>query len=64
MTENRPPDSGRPTPSPLVWLFAATFVAAMFLNMYTHGSDFVTIFLGSAALLVMGVDVGKLTGRQ
>lgn len=68
MTEpNEPtkPESTPPiTPRPIVFLFAAGFVVAMVFNMASDGSDMVTIFLGSAALLVLGVDVGKLTGRR
>lgn len=52
------------SPRPIVWLFAAAFVVAMFLNMRNGGSDTVTIFLGCGALLTIGVDVGKLTGRR
>lgn len=61
--EHRDPDSP-PTPRPIVFIFAAGFVIAMVLNMVRGGSDMVTIFLGSAALLILGVDVGKITGRR
>lgn len=71
-----PPESpGRhaampPTPRPGAALFAAVFVIAMVFNLFwdaTHleyeGSK-ITMFLGVAALLVLGVDVGKMIGRR
>lgn len=64
-TPVEPPQNPDPiTPRPIVFLFAAGFVVAMAFNMANDGSDMVTIFLGSAALLILGVDVGKLTGRR
>lgn len=63
MTES-PEDDKPVNPRPVVFLFAAGFVVAMVFNMVNDGSDMVTIFLGSAALLILGVDVGKLTGRR
>ena len=56
-----PPQPAGPRPS--VMLFAAAFVIIMAFNLYRHGSDPVTIFLGSAALLTLGVDVGKMWKR-
>lgn len=50
-------------PRPAVMVFAAAFVIAMTFNLYSHGSDSVTIFLGTAALLTLGVDIGKMIGR-
>lgn len=63
-------DSQVPTPRPSVFLFAAAFVVAMAFNLFwdaTHAEyagEKVTIFLGTAALLVLGVDVGKMIGRR
>lgn len=53
-----------PAPRPIVFVFAAAFVVAMFLNMVSEGSDTLTMFLASAALLTIGVDVGKMIGRR
>lgn len=66
LSETPEQDTPKPpiTPRPIVFIFAAGFVAAMVFNMVRDGSDMVTIFLGSAALLILGVDVGKLTGRR
>lgn len=65
--EARPP---LPGPRPSVLLFAAGFVIAMFINLYfdatrtDYAGERVTIFLGAAALLTLGVDIGKLIGRR
>lgn len=61
-----PPDSppGPQAPRPVVFIFAAAFVVAMFLNMVSKGSDALTMFLASSALLTIGVDVGKMIGRR
>ena len=61
-----PPEApaGPPAPRPIVFVFAAAFVIAMFLNMISKGSDALTMFLASAALLTIGVDVGKMIGRR
>lgn len=53
-----------PTPRPSVMFFAAAFVIVMTFNLYRGGSDSVTIFLGTGALLTLGVDVGKMIGRR
>jgi uncharacterized membrane protein YjjP (DUF1212 family) len=53
-----------PRPNPLLFLFAACFLGGMFLNMFRGGSDYLSIFLGTSALVLLGVDVGKLTGRK
>ena len=51
-------------PRPTVLLFAAVFVIAMLYNLAHGGSSAVTIFLGSATMLTLGIDVGKITGRR
>lgn len=51
-------------PSPLLYVFAVGFLGAMFFNMFSGGSDYLSIFLGTAALVLLGVDVGKLAGRK
>ena len=59
-----------PVPSASGFLFAAVFGIAMLFNLYwdaTHGdysNPTVTIFLGSATLLILGVDVGRIIGRR
>lgn len=53
-----------PRPNALLFLFAAGFLAGMFVNMFRGGSDYLSIFLGTSALVLLGVDVGKLTGRK
>lgn len=64
----RPP--GPPVPSASGFLFAAVFGIAMLFNLYwdaTHAdysNPTVTIFLGSATLLILGVDVGRIIGRR
>lgn len=60
----QPSQPPTPTPRPIVMLFAAAFVVTMVFNLWRHGSDTVTIFLGAAALLILGVDVGKIIGRR
>lgn len=63
-------DGQTPVPRPSTFLFAAAFVIAMAFNLFwdaTHADysgEKVTIFLGTAALLVLGVDVGKMLGRR
>lgn len=64
VAEPMEPHAPTPTPRPIVMLFAAAFVVAMGFNLQRGGSDTVTIFLGAAALLVLGVDVGKIIGRR
>lgn len=64
------PDSRTPVPSASAFLFAAVFGIAMLFNLYwdaTHAdysNPTVTIFLGSATLLILGVDVGRIIGRR
>lgn len=58
------PDPGPTRPSVFLFGFAACFLVAMFLNMVNGGSDYLSIFLGTSALVLLGVDVGKLTGRR
>lgn len=59
-----------PVPSLSGFLFAAVFGIAMLFNLYwdaTHAdysNPTVTIFLGSATLLILGVDVGRIVGRR
>lgn len=63
-------DGQTPIPRPGTFLFAAAFVIAMAFNLFwdaTHADysgERLTIFLGTAALLVLGVDVGKMIGRR
>lgn len=63
-------DGQAPVPRPSTFLFAAAFVLAMGFNLFwdaTHADysgEKITIFLGTAALLVLGVDVGKMLGRR
>lgn len=59
-----PPKEPAPRPSPLLFAFAACFLGGMFYNMWTGGSDYLSIFLGTSALVLLGVDVGKLAGRK
>ena len=65
----RPP-SVAPLPSASGFLFAAVFGLAMLFNLIwdaTHAdysNPTVTIFLGSATLLILGVDVGRIVGRK
>lgn len=59
--EPKPPSQ---SPRPVVMVFAAAFVVAMCFNIATDRSDTVTIFLGLAALVTLGIDVGKITGRH
>ena len=63
-TQPDAPPPQTPAPRPIVFVFAAAFVVAMFLNMVSEGSDTLTMFLASAALLTIGVDVGKMIGRR
>lgn len=57
-------------PRPGVLLFAAAFAAAMLFNLIydaTHAEysgERLTIFLGTATLLILGVDIGKMIGRR
>lgn len=53
-----------PVPGPLAVLFAIVFGVAMCFNLYYDRNPMVTIFLGSAALLTLGIDVGRITGRR
>lgn len=46
------------------FLFAAVFGVAMLFNLYWDRNPTVTIFLGSATLLILGVDVGRIIGRR
>lgn len=62
--EERKDDQPSSGPRPSVMFFAAAFVAIMAFNLWRHGSDSVTIFLGTSALLTLGVDVGKMIGRR
>lgn len=64
--ELQPPNG----PRPLVMVFAAVFLAAMLFNLWYdayhdgyHGER-LTMFLGGATLLILGVDVGKMIGRR
>lgn len=58
------PRSTPPLPSPLAALFALVFAAGMVFNLYMDRNPTVTIFLGSATLLILGIDVGRITGRK
>lgn len=68
MTDDEQPQA--PLPRPGALLFAAAFVIAMFYNLYwdaqhaDYSGERLTIFFGAAALLVLGVDVGKIWGRK
>lgn len=53
-----------PVPSAMGFLFAAVFGAAMVFNLYMDRNPTVTIFLGSATLLILGIDVGRITGKK
>jgi hypothetical protein len=57
-------DSRPPVPSAIGFLFAAVFGVAMLFNLYMDRNPTVTIFLGSATLLILGVDVGRIIGRR
>jgi hypothetical protein len=57
-------------PRPIVFVFASVFSIAMLFNLvfdaYSgeyHGEK-ITLFLGTATLLILGVDVGKMIGRR
>ena len=62
--------AGPAVPTPLGALLALVFASAMLFNLYwdaTHAdysNPTVTIFLGSATLLILGVDVGRILGRR
>lgn len=58
------PDHRPPVPSAVGFLFAAIFGIAMLFNLYWDRNPTVTIFLGSATLLILGIDVGRITGRR
>ncbi len=74
MTDEQTPDSRPPSQPPIPsasgFLFAAVFGLAMIFNLIwdaTHAdysNPTVTIFLGSATLLILGVDVGRIIGRR
>ena len=67
MTDNGQTPAPRttpPVPSPLAVLFAVVFGIAMLFNLYYDRNPTVTIFLGSATLLILGIDVGRITGRR
>lgn len=74
MTDGQPPterpENRTPVPSASGFLFAAVFGLAMLFNLYwdaTHAdysNPTITIFLGSATLLILGVDVGRIIGRR
>lgn len=51
------------TPRAAVLLGGAVFVGMAIYNLTQGGTDFLTIFLSSAALLCLGVDVSKVMGR-
>lgn len=59
----RPPPRP-PVPSAIGFLFAVVFGVAMLFNLYYDRNPTVTIFLGSATLLILGIDVGRITGRR
>lgn len=67
MTDEQTPAPGPerpPVPSAMGFLFAAVFGVAMLFNLYMDRNPTVTIFLGSATLLILGVDVGRIIGRR
>lgn len=59
-----------PVPSIGGFLFAAVFGAAMVFNLIwdamhaDYGGEKITMFLGTATLLILGVDVGRIIGRK
>lgn len=64
---HREPDAEEtrhPSPRPAFLFFAAVFVAMAAFNLWREGSESVTIFLCTAALITLGVDVGKMIGRR
>lgn len=61
---SEPPAPRPPVPSAIGFLFAAMFGVAMLFNLYWDRNPTVTIFLGSATLLILGIDVGRITGRR
>lgn len=64
MTDEQTPPGRPPVPSAVGFLFAAVFGVAMLFNLYMDRNPTVTIFLGSATLLILGVDVGRIIGRR
>ena len=66
--KNQPPPSTpghkpAPRPSLFVGVVASAFLVAMFMNLINDGAAGLTIFLGMAVLLLLGIDVSKLLGR-
>lgn len=67
---SEPPPQPPLAPRPIVFIFAAVFAIAMVFNLvfdaYSSGyhGERITLFLGTATLLVLGVDVGKMIGRR
>lgn len=68
--EAEPPIHQAPIPRPVAMTFAGAFVLAMFFNLYVDATSVeyeggkITMFLGAAALLTLGVDVGRMIGRK
>lgn len=51
-------------PNLMLFGLAILFIAAMGFNLLSHGSERLTIFFGTAALVLSGVDIGKMIGRK
>lgn len=69
----KPPQQQPPppiAPRPIVFIFAAIFALAMLFNLVfdaysaAYHGERITLFLGTATLLILGVDVGKMIGRR
>lgn len=64
------PPAAVPVPSLTSFIFATVFGVAMLFNLYwdaTHAdysNPTVTIFLGAATLLILGIDAGRIMGRR
>jgi hypothetical protein len=64
MSKDREARHDSPSPPHLIYVvFAAVLMAAGMFNLWRNGSPGLTIFLCTASLLTLGVNVGKLIGR-
>lgn len=64
MSRSEGPQGPAPTPRAAVLAAGAFFAGLAAYNLFIGGSDFLTIFLSSASLLCLGVDVSKVMGRK